>query len=94
MIYNIDNISLFANHFHRSKKPDVLKLKRDPNRHSFIQENGDLYQIEIDAFTAKLVLSAVDRYFDQRVYDDLMTEFTPQEIEELLKQVQFNDGGP
>ncbi|MGA8082997.1 MAG: hypothetical protein WB988_14155 [Candidatus Nitrosopolaris sp.] len=40
-----------------------------------------------------LVLSAVDRYFDQGIYDDVMTEFTPQDIEKLLhEQVQFNDG--
>ena len=84
----------------KNPDPDVLnKLQRDQNSYSFIQENGDLYQIEIDALQRDpgkfkdLVLSAVDRYFDQRVYDAVMTEYTPQDIEKLVhEQVQFNDG--
>jgi hypothetical protein len=84
----------------KSPFPEVLeKLKKDRNADSFVRENGDLYQIEIDALQKnpqkfkKLVLAPVDRYFDQRVYDDVMAEFTPEDIERLvLKQVQFNDG--
>ena len=84
----------------KNPDPEVLKkLSRDPNRYSFMQENGDLFQIEIDALQRNpekfknLVLSAVDRYFDLRVYHHVMTEFTPQEIEELVhQQVQFDDG--
>ncbi len=84
----------------KNPDPDVLKkLQRDPNRYSFIQENGDLYQIEIDALQRdpgkfkNLLVSAVDKYFDQSVYDDVMTEFTPQDIQKLVhEQVQFNEG--
>jgi len=83
----------------KNPDPDVLKkLKRDSNRHSFITENGDLYQIEIDALQKdperfkELVLSAVDRYFDQRVYGDVMAEFTPKDIDKLVHdQVQFSE---
>jgi hypothetical protein len=84
----------------KNPDPEVLnKLNRDPNRQRFMEENGDLYQIEIDALQRdpekfkNLVLSAVDMSFDQRVYDDVMTEYTPQDIEKLVhEQVQFNDG--
>jgi hypothetical protein len=83
----------------KNPDPDVLmKLKRDPNWYSFMTEKGDLYQIEIDALQRdperfkKLVLSAVDKYFDQRVYDAVMMEFTPEYIDELVSEnVQFND---
>lgn len=83
----------------KNPDPDVLmKLKRDPNSSMFVEENGDLYQIEIDALQKdperfkKLVLSAVDKYFDQRIYDAVMAEFTPQGIDELVREnVQFND---
>ncbi|MGC1929292.1 MAG: hypothetical protein WA667_09985, partial [Candidatus Nitrosopolaris sp.] len=58
----------------KNPDPEVLKkLHQDPNRYSFMEENGDLYQIEIDALQRSperfknLVLSAVDRYFYQRV---------------------------
>jgi hypothetical protein len=84
------------------KNPDrevLNKLQGDQNSYSFIQENGDLYQIEIDALQRdpekfkNLVLSAIDRFFDQCVYDAIMTEYTPQDIEKLVhEQVQFNDG--
>ena len=85
----------------KNPDPEVLnKLNRDPNGQRFMEENGDLYQIEIDALQRdpekfkNLVLSVVDRYFDQRVYDAVMKEYTPQDIEKLVQeQVQFNDGG-
>lgn len=84
----------------KNPDPEVLnKLNRDPNRQSFKEENGDLFQIEIDALQRdpekfkNLVLSAVDRYFDQGVYDAVMMEYTPKDIEKLVhEQVQFNDG--
>jgi hypothetical protein len=85
----------------KNPDPDVLmKLNRDSNRDRFMSENGDLYQIEIDALQTdperfkKLVLSAVDRYFDQRVYDAVMMEFTPEYIDKHVSEnVQFNDDG-
>ena len=34
----------------KNPDPEVLnKLNRDPNRQIFMEENGDLFQIEIDA---------------------------------------------
>jgi hypothetical protein len=83
----------------KNPDPDVLmKLKRDPNWYSFVVENGDLYQIEIDALQKdperfkELVLLAVDKYFDQRVYDAVMTEFTPEYIDKLVgENVQFTE---
>jgi hypothetical protein len=54
----------------KNPDPEVLeKLKKDPNRFAFINENGNLYQIEIDALQKnperfeELVLEAVDYYF-------------------------------
>jgi hypothetical protein len=160
MIYNIDNISLFANHFHRSRRQDnrpyicrkyriqpypkkikelrfrqELQIKedlrieqelqefrqrwRDENRqiHKMFEAGEDdllfpteqgcelgkergVFEVEDNSLLPtnpekfkNLVLSAVDRYFDQRIYDDVMTQFTPQDIEKLVhQQVQFNDG--
>lgn len=80
----------------KNPDPDVLKkLRQDSNRHSFITENGELYQIEIDALQKdperfkQLVLSPVDGYFDQHIYDGVMTEFTPQDIEKLVHNQVF-----
>jgi hypothetical protein len=54
----------------KNPDPEVLeKLKKDPNRFAFINENGNLYQIEIDALQKnperfeELVLEAVNYYF-------------------------------
>jgi 5S rRNA maturation endonuclease (ribonuclease M5) len=59
--------------------PEVLKkLKKDPNRLAFIAENGDLYQIELDALQKdperfeELVLNAVDYYFDEVIYEQVL----------------------
>jgi hypothetical protein len=83
----------------KNPDPDVLmKLERDPNSYSFIKENEDLYQIEIDALQndperfKRLVLSAVCKYFDQCIYKSVMAEFTPKQIDELVREsVQFSD---
>jgi len=88
----------------KNPDPDVLKkLKRDKNKFSFMEEAGlrnenELYQIEVDALQRdparfkNLVLSAVDKYFDEDIYDNVMNEYSSEDIEELVnRQVQFND---
>jgi hypothetical protein len=50
------------------------KLKKDSNRDAFMEENGSLFQIEVDALQKDrrfkdLIVYSVNHYFDESVYD-------------------------
>ena len=79
----------------RNPDPETLtKLRRDPRRQSFMNKhNGELFQIEIDALQAyaplefkNLVQNSVDRYFDERIYQQVLTapEHSPKKIDQLV----------
>ncbi|MGB6671914.1 MAG: hypothetical protein WBE34_05730 [Candidatus Nitrosopolaris sp.] len=69
----------------------VQKLKRDPNRYEFEQDNnGELIQIELDALQKSpeqfrlMVLEAVDGYYNKDISRGNLTKFTPEYIDELI----------
>lgn len=79
----------------RNPDPETLtKLRRDPRRQSFMNKhNGELFQIEIDALQVyaplefkNLVQNSVDRYFDERIYQQVLTapEHSPKKIDQLV----------
>ena len=79
----------------KNTDPVVLaKLKRDKTAAEFRKENnGELFQIEIDALDAlkpedlrRLVLDTVDEYFDKEVYEKVMNDLDhqPDEIRRLV----------
>jgi hypothetical protein len=79
----------------RNPDPETLtKLRRDPRRQSFMNKhNGELFQIEIDALQAyaplefkNLVQNSVDRYFDERIYQQVLIapEHSPKKIDQLV----------
>jgi hypothetical protein len=79
--------------------PKVLeKLKNDPNAQAFRDENeGRLFQIEVDALQKdkrfkNLIVDSVNDYFDEDIYDTMMKEYTPEDVEnEVNKRVEFKD---
>jgi hypothetical protein len=63
--------------------PDTLrKLKKDTRARSFMRRhNGELFQIEVDALQAyapeefkNLVQQSVDKYFDQHIYNEVLSD--------------------
>jgi hypothetical protein len=70
------------------RNPDpvvMMKLKKDPNAKQFRRENnGELFQIEVDAMQKdperfkQLVLSSVDKYYDNETFKRVMQEYTPK----------------
>lgn len=74
------------------------KLKQDPNRERFMRENNDqLFQIELDTLQKNqqqfedLVVNAVNRYYDIKVHEKNLKEFTPRKIRSYVnKRVKFN----
>ena len=71
----------------------VQKLKRDPNRYEFEQDNnGELIQIELDALQKSpeqfrlMVLEAVDGYYNKDISRGNLTKFTPEYIDELIQR--------
>jgi hypothetical protein len=83
----------------KNTNPEVLeKLEKDPNRQDFINENGSLFQIEVDAMQRdpqkfkELVLSAVNGYFKEEIHKEVMAEYTAEDIDGIVnKKVMFID---
>jgi hypothetical protein len=70
----------------------MMKLKKDPNAEQFRREsNGELFQIEVDAMQKdperfkQLVLSSVDKYYDNETYKRVMQEYTPKDIDDIIR---------
>jgi len=81
--------------------PEVKrKLENDPNKDAFINENGSLFQIEVDALQKDprfkdLVINAVNNngYFDQSTFERMKQEYTPKCIDVIVNgKVKFLDG--
>lgn len=74
----------------------MAKLKRDSNANFFrAQNNGKLFQIEVDALNAlrpedfvSLLEDSVDRYFDKDIYDKVMEDpkYSPASIRRLVRK--------
>jgi hypothetical protein len=71
----------------------MMKLKKDPNAQQFRRENnGELFQIEVDAMQKdperfkQLVLSSVDKYYDDKTYERVMHEYTPKDIDDIIRR--------
>jgi hypothetical protein len=80
----------------KNTKPEVIeKLKKDPNRQTFMDDNnGELFQIELEALQGKgatklktLVLPAVDQYFDDEMYEQVLSD--PRHSENMMKRMVF-----
>lgn len=85
------------NSFNLPRNPDsetLRKLKRDTRAKSFMsRHNGDLFQIEVDALQAyapdefkRLVQESVDKLFDEVTHQQILAEFSPGEINRLVKK--------
>jgi hypothetical protein len=71
------------------------KLRNDPRASEFVRKYGSLLQFEVDSLYGqkpqlfkKLLLDAVDKYFDQDIYDEVMAqeEHSFEYIDALLKK--------
>lgn len=81
----------------KNPNPEVkAKLERDNNREEFRRNNnGELFQIEVDALNAlrpedfvTLLEDSVDRHFDEDIYDEVMEDpkHQPQAIRRILRK--------
>jgi hypothetical protein len=69
------------------------KMDRDSKSLQFIEKYGKLYAVELDAlpalipdvFRQELVIDQVEQYFDERIYQELIDEYTPEDVNKLLK---------
>lgn len=68
-------------------------MKKDSRTGKFIEKYGQLYAVELDAlpalipdvFKQQLVIDNVEQYFDQSIYQQLVDEYTPEDVNRLLK---------
>ena len=81
-------------------KTTTEKMNRDSRTNGFIEKYGKLYAVELDALPAlipdefrKMVFNSVDQFYDQGIYEKVLTQYSTEQIEELLKLkiVQFLD---
>jgi hypothetical protein len=79
----------------RNPDPATLaKLERDSRRRQFMENhNGELFQVEVDAFAAlapdafrDLVLNSVDQFYNEDVYEEALNEYTKGDIRKMLKK--------
>ena len=81
-------------------KTTTEKMNRDSRTNGFIEKYGKLYAVELDALPAlipdefrKMVFNSVDQFYDQGIYEKILTQYSTEQIEELLKHkiVHFLD---
>jgi hypothetical protein len=73
------------------------KVNNDTRMSKFKEKHGKLYVVELDALLAlvpeelkSMVQKSVDRFFNQAIYDDILAEYTPEQIERLVQsKVRF-----
>ena len=87
--------------FHLPPIPDnqetLAKVSNDTRLDKFKEKYGKLYVVELDALLAivpeefkSLVQKSVDRFFNQAIYDEMLAEYTPEQIERLVQsKVKF-----
>lgn len=77
----------------------INKIKRDTRTSGFIEKYGRLYAVELDALLAiapdefkRIVQQSVDQFFDQGIYERVLSEHQPRIIDRLVHQrVRFLD---
>ena len=84
------------NRFNLPHNPDpetLRKLRRDTRARSFVQKHGALFQIEVDALQAyapdeftTLAQRSVDKFFDEKIHQRIIAEYSPQTINRLAKK--------
>jgi hypothetical protein len=75
----------------------LAKVNNDTRIGKFKEKHGKLYVVELDALLAivpeefkSLVQKSVDRFFNQVIYDEMLVEYTPEQIERLVQnKVKF-----
>ena len=72
----------------------MAKLLKDKNTDEFRRNEGEVFQIELDALQAlqpttlkQLVLPEVDQYFDEAIYEEVLNEVSPEDISCLVKEM-------
>jgi len=69
------------------------KMDRDSKSAQFIVKYGKLHAVELDAlpalipnvFRQELVIDYVRQYFDERIYQEIINEYTSEDVNKLLK---------
>lgn len=90
---NHEQISRYGLEHLRNPDPEEMaKLRKDPNRFRFMDENnGELFQIELDALQKNpqafkdLVLDSVNEYYDDSINKGNLKEFAPKKIDAYVK---------
>jgi hypothetical protein len=73
-------------------KTTTEKMKRDSRTPGFVEKYGSLYAVELDALPAlipdefkKLVIQSVERFYDDEIYTQILSNYSNNEINKLLK---------
>jgi len=79
-------------------KETINKVNHDRRKNGFIRKYGKLYTVELDALLAivpdefkSIVQESVDQFFDQEVYQDVLSGHQPQLVDRLVRErVRFD----
>ena len=74
------------------------KLERDSRAKAFMdRHNGELFQVELDGFPLiameefkKLVRNAVDKYFDQKIREEILAHYSTRKIKNEIREHIIN----
>jgi hypothetical protein len=80
--------------FHLPKNKETIdKVNHDTRKNGFIKKYGKLYVVELDALLAivpdefkSIVQGSVDRFFDQGIYQALLSDNQPELVEKLVHE--------
>ena len=69
------------------------KMDGDPRTNGFLEKYGKLYAVELDAlpalipeiFKQQLVIDAIDDYYDEDIYDELVDKYDSKDVQKMLK---------
>jgi hypothetical protein len=74
-------------------KITAAKMSKDSRTNGFVEKYGKLYAVEIDAlpalipdiFKQQLVIDNVEKYYDKKIYEELLDEYSSEDVEKLVK---------
>ncbi len=89
-------VAVDLGHVRKYKLPHSVdvkkKLEDDPRAKKFKDKHGELFQVEVDALPAydreafrNMVLNSVDEFFDQNIYEQVLSEFSESDIKRIVK---------
>ncbi|MGA9155038.1 MAG: hypothetical protein WBZ36_31020 [Candidatus Nitrosopolaris sp.] len=74
-------------------KETIDKVNHDTRKNGFIRKYGKLYVAELDALLAivpdefkSIVQGSIDQYFDQEIYQAVLSENLPELVEKLVHE--------